>query len=363
MQNLFQLSRTICLFVIATTFFACQSEEPFEADINAEHTLTATSTVIDLMRRTSSKDGSYDNIVDGASCVAIQFPYSVVVNGSELVIAAMEDLAEIEKILDAADAEHVFSSVDEVQKSVIIQFPVTVMLSDQTETIIDSETVLQEYAKQCVEGGNDADIECVDMKYPIGLFTYNPDLQQTGSITVGHDQELRRFLAGLSETDLISIDFPLTYILHDSTEVTANSNAAFADAMQSAIDSCDEDDDSDYNDDDFTKESLDSLLIACPWSVTKPEPVVEDSVVQVQEDVLVFLENGTLILDDGAAPDKQGKWSVTVSDFDVFVTMEFQEASDFNGSRYTYKIGEGLITMDRGENGELHLEQRCEIMY
>lgn len=361
MQNFFRSTLNFCLLAIVMNFIACQNDEPFDAVIDAERTLTVDSSVIDMMERTTSNDGSYDNIVDGASCIGIQFPYVVIVNGTQLNIAVMEDLEEIENILDATEAEAAqeMGEFGDGQQSVKLVYPVTVTLSDQTEIVIDSEAVLLEQMAQCLEGGDDYDIECIDVTYPIGLFTYNPDLQLTGSIVVNHDQQLRRFLAGLAETDLISIDFPLTFILHDSTEITVNSNAALGDAMQSAVDSCDEDDDDDYNDDDFTKESLDSLLITCPWSVRKLEPIVVDNSMQVQEDILTFLKDGILVSENGSTPSQQGKWSVAVSDFMVYVSMELEDGLDYNGTRYTYQIGEGTLKMDGGESGEIILERLC----
>lgn len=363
MDNFFKSSLYVCLLAIAMNFIACQNEEPFVEDIDAERTLTLNSYVVDMMERATSYDGSYDNIVDGASCIAIQFPYLVVVNGSELTIANTEDLEMIEDILDAAESEQHFDAVDEVQRSVVIRYPITATLSDQTEIVIASEAILNELASQCIEGGDDSDVECIDMIYPIHLFTYNKDLQQTGSIVVNHDKELRRFLAGLVDTDLLSIDFPITYQFHDSTQVTVNTNEALAEAMQNAVDSCDEDDDDDYNDNDFTKESLESLLVTCSWAVRRPESISEDSPEQYQEELLFFMEDGILILDVDDAPEEQGNWSVSVSDFKVFITMEFQDTAGFNGSRYTYKIGDGLIKLDDGEVGDLLLEQRCDIDY
>lgn len=362
MQNFFRSALNVCLLAITMNFIACQNDEQLETVIDAERTLTVESSVIDMIARTTSNDGSYDNIVDGASCIGIQFPYVVSVNGTELSIATMEDFEEIEKILDAIEIEAAqeMGAVDDELPSVRVVFPVTVRLADQTEISIDSEAMLLEQMEQCKEGGDDYDIECIDMVYPIGLFTYDPNLQQTGSIVVNHDQELRRFLAGLAETELISIDYPLTFVLHDSTEIMVNSNAALADAMQNAADSCDEDDDDDYNDDDFTKESLDSLLVTCPWSVRKLEPIVVDSSMQVQEDILTFLKDGILVSENGSTPSQQGKWSVAVSDFMVYVSMEFEDGLDYNGTRYTYEIGDGTLKMDGSESGEIILERICD---
>ena len=192
------------------------------------------------------------------------------------------------------------------------------------------------------------------------VFTFNTDFQQTGSIIVNHDKELHRFLAGLVDTDILSIDFPITYQLSDSTKIAVNSNEAIAEAMLSAVDNCDEDDDDDYNDNDFSKVNLDSLLVFCSWEVQRAESIPEDDPTEYQEELLVFMEDGILLLDANDASQKQGTWFVSVSDFKVFVTMEFQDAPEFNGSRFTYAIGDGLIKMDGGEMGDIILEQRCD---
>ena len=377
MQNPLKFLLSSCLAAVAMALTACSDDQSPVATVDVERTLTVESSVIDMLARTVSHDGSYDNIVDGASCMGIRFPYTVIVNDVELRIATIKDFEEIEKILDTAEAEQALNGTHDLQQSVAIRFPVMATLSDQTEVVIESQAAFEAYAKACVEGVEDYDIECIDLTYPIVLFTYNPDLQQTGSATVDDDQQLRRFLAGLAETELISLEFPLILIAHDSTQIEVRNNTALADAMQSVIDSCDEDDDADYNDDDFTKESLDSLLVNCPWSLRIPEPTMINSAMQSQEDFLAFLEDGTLVFEDDTVVSeegtlvsteetttvKQGTWSVGVNDFEVFVTLELQDAPELSGTRYTYNIGQGLIKMDGGENGILLLEQRCDIEY
>jgi len=350
MQKFFNLSLNVILLALVMAFIACQNEEPFETDIDSELTLAAESSVIEMMKRTTSNDGSYDNIVDGASCLGIQFPYDVTVNGFELHVETMEDLEKLEKILDAAD---------EGEHKIQIAFPITVTLADYTEKVIDSEAMLQKHVEQCVEGGEDDDIECVDLMYPVNLFTYNPNFQQTGSVTVNHDKELRRFLEGLVDTDLMSIEFPLVLQLFDGSEVSVGSNSEMADALDRALEVCDEDDDNDYNDDDFTKASLDSLLVTCPWLVKKLKRMDFDSSEHYQKYLLTFIEDGKMISDNGFSPVSEGEWSVTVSDYKVFLHMEFKDDEVFNGSMYTYEIGEGIIKMDGGESDIMILEQRC----
>ena len=357
MYSIFRDSLNVILLAAVILFTSCQSEEPFQESIDPELTLSAGSAVVEMMKRTTSNDGSYDNIVDGTSCIGIQFPYTVTVNGLELKVETMEDFQKIEDILDAAkDGEH----------SMQITYPITITMPDYTENLINSEAVLQEYVEQCNENEDDDDIECIDVVYPVSLFTYNPDLQQTGNVTVNHDKELRRFFSGLEDADFISIDFPMTFEIFDGSQLTVNSNTGLANALEQAIEICDEDDDDDYNDDDFTKASLDSLLLTCPWLVKKlnrkdvdNSGQFTDSYEQYQNYLLIFAEDGKVTSDDGFGPVSEGKWSVTVSDFKVHVTMEFKNADVFNGTMYTYQIGEDTIKMDGGENDEIILEQFC----
>ncbi len=350
MQKYIKFSLYVRLLAVAMAFTSCQKEEPFREDIDPELTLPADSSVVEMMKRTSSYDGSYDNIVDGASCLGIQFPYTVTVNGLELQIETMEDLEKVEDILDADE---------EGEHDMQITYPITVTMSDYTEIGINSEEMLQEYVEKCIEGGNDDDIECVDVVYPVNLFTYNPNLQQTGSVTVNQDKELRLFLAGLEDADLISIEFPLSFEMFDGIEVKVNNNTELTNAMDRAVEVCDEDDDDDYNDDDFTKASLDSLLVTCPWLVKKLKKKDLDTSEKYEDYLLTFMEDGKVASDDGFGPISEGEWSVTVSDFKVFINMEFKDDDVFNGTMYTYEIGEATIKMDGGENDEIILEQRC----
>jgi hypothetical protein len=164
----------------------------------------------------------------------------------------------------------------------------------------------------------------------------------------------------LEDSDLISIDFPLTFEMFDGSELTVNDNIELAAAMERAIAICDEDDDDDYNDDDFTKESLDSLLVTCPWSVRKLERKNLEDSGGYEDHLLFFREDGQVILDRNPEPETEGSWSVLVSDFKVFLTMEFENAADFNGTLYTYEIGDDILKLDGGETDEIVLEKNCD---
>ncbi|CAM4204557.1 hypothetical protein [Zobellia nedashkovskayae] len=350
MKKCFKFSLVAFLLALIMALTSCQDEEPFVETIDEEQTLSFDSTALELMKETVSNDGSYDNIVDGASCFDIQFPYSVVVNDVELTIDSMDGLQVLEEILD--DVEGFESTMD-------IVFPITVTMADYTEVTINSEEDLQKTALECVEGGIDADIECIDVVYPATVFTYNPNFQQTASVLVEHDAELRRFFAGLEETDLVSFDFPLTLKYTDSTEVVANTNTELADILSQAKEACDEDDDNDYNDDDFTQEQLDSVLVQCPWELVQVQMQSADQSAQYDTYAFSFEEGGKVTSYGKNGYNTEGAWSTAIEDYRVVLKLDFEAADQFNYTWKVYEIKEGKIKMFVEDNF-LVLEKDCD---
>ncbi|NNE77141.1 MAG: hypothetical protein HKN31_08720, partial [Pricia sp.] len=351
MKKYFKFSLYAFLLGAALTFTSCQKEEPFQEEIDQEQTLTASSATVNLMQRTVSNDGSYDNIVDGASCFDIRFPYTVEVNGLELTIDSKEDLQTIEEIVDA---------VDDKEDIMEIFFPITITMADYTELTINSAEELRNLAEECVEGGDDDDIECIDIIYPVTLYTFNPNFQQTGSVTVESDLQLRRFFAGLGENELISFDFPVSFELYDGTKITVKTNSELADAIDRAKEACDEDDDNDHNDDDFTEERLDNLLVTCPWEVSKLERQNLDNSEQYREYILIFSEDGKVIADNRYGSTIEGRWSTEVSEYRVVLKLEFENASHFNETWYVYEIGEGKVKLFASDHDIIVLEKACD---
>lgn len=356
MKKFLNFATYAVLLAFALSFTACSTEEALDIQLNEKQTLTASSATSKLIERTVSNDGSYDNIVDGSSCFDIRFPYTVMVNGLEITIDSKDDLEIIEELFDAIDSD------DDILD---IIFPITITKADYAEITINSIADLREIAEQCVEGGDDDDIECIDVIYPVTLFTYNPNLEQTGSVTVESDKEMRRFFAGLSETDIISIEFPVMFEMYDGTKVTVNNNEELADAMERAKEACDEDDDNDHNDDDFTEERLDSLLVECPWLVKElqrsnlQQGVVADAYADY---VLNFKEDGTVIARDREGNMLAGEWETKVSDYRVKLTLNFEFLEAFSLEWFVYEIDKDRIKLYIiGADGDkIVMKRACE---
>jgi len=340
----------VSLLMIGLSFSSCQTEYEELPGENEQETIMAQSSTALLVEKTVTNDGSFDNIVDGSSCFNVRFPYTVEVNGLELTINEVKDLRLIEEIFDALEDDE-----DILQ----ILFPVTITLGDYTEITINGEEDLREWAEKCIEGGDDDDIECIDFVYPITLFTFDINRQQTGNVTVESDKEMRRFFAGLDENDLISIQFPVTLKLFDGTEIVVDSNAELANAIEGAKEACDEDDDNDYNDDDFDKERLDAYLIECPWLVREVKRDNINQTDQYFEYLMNFKEDGSVVVKDREGNNLEGTWNTRATDEGALLKLEFDFLVDFSLEWLVYEIEEGKIKLYAGEGNRIIMQQFC----
>lgn len=355
MKKIFNYSSYAILLALTVVFVSCSSEESLDIQLKDNQTLTVNSAASKLLASTVANDGSHDNIIDGSSCFDIRFPYSVMVTGLEITIDSEDDLEIIEKLFDAFDND------DDILD---IIFPIVITKSDYAEVTINEIAGLKELAAQCIEGGNDDDIECIDVVYPVTLFTFDPNLEQTGSVTVQSDRDMIRFFAGLESTDLISIDFPVVFEKYDDTNVTVNTNEELANALEQVKEACDEDDDNDYNDDDFTQEGLDVLLVACPWLLTEAVRATNQGVVtdQYTDYILSFKEDGTVVARDIAGNMFDGAWETRISDYRVKLNLDFEFLEVFSLEWLVYEIDADRIKLfiSDADGDKIILKKACQ---
>ncbi|NND15965.1 MAG: hypothetical protein HKN89_06535 [Eudoraea sp.] len=354
MKKFLQQSIYAVLLALALTFTGCQEEfEPLPDPDQEQQTLMANSATGQLIAGIASNDGSFDNIVDGASCFDIKFPYTVAVNGITLTIENEEGLHIVEEIFDQFDNDADYLD---------IIFPITITIADYSEIVIENLDQLRDLAEECIEGGDDDDIECIDFVYPITLYTFDLNEQQTGSVTVENDYQLRRFFAGLDDDDFVSIDFPITLVKSDGTEVLVGSNEELVQAIEMAKEMCDEDDDDDYNDDDFTEERLRALLVECPWFVKEIERDAVSLTDQYFEYLFNFTEDGAVVVKDREGNMLTGVWDTRVTDYHVKLIMEFDILVDFTLEWYVYEISPGKIKLYASDKDLIVMESACDII-
>lgn len=352
MNKYFNFTTYVILLAFVLSFIACSSEDRIDVETEDENALTVSSTITRLMENTVSNDGSYDNIIDGSSCFDISFPYTVVVHGLEITIDSVDDFRIIEDLFDAIDSD---------EDVLDIIFPVSITLADYTETTIDNIGELNAIAEKCIEGGGDNDIECIDVIYPVTLYTYSTTLEQSNTVTVNNDKDLKRFFVGLNDTDLISVQFPVLFEMYDGTKVTVNNNDELALALEFAQNACDEDDDSDHNDDDFTEESLDSLLVDCSWAIYNLKRESQNIIEEYADYRLSFMPDGLVIAQDKEGVVYTGSWEIRIKDYQVVLDVEFQSLTVFTSEWFVYEIEEDKIKLHlKSDDDKIVLKKSCE---
>jgi hypothetical protein len=235
----------------------CQQESDLVSPIPPDKAITIDSPVAQLLQRLVMLDGSTDNILDKKSCSSLVYPVTVTVNGQSRVITSDDDLDEIEHIFDLSGSD---------EDSVIIQFPVTLVMPDYSSRIIQNQAEWEALAPECTEGGDDDDLECLDLIYPISIATYDTVNQKSSVLTLSTDKEVFQFLEQASMNVLIALQFPVTLTDSSGTVHSVADYEQLEDLLLSN-DDCDEDDDNDFDDDDLDTSALEAILLTGTWEI------------------------------------------------------------------------------------------------
>ncbi len=320
----------ISAFVLMS-FFSCQKEAVDVSQPNNNQTFNVTSEVSKLMSRTATNDGSADNIIDQANCLEVKLPVTVVVNNIEITINSEVDFGLIEDIYD--------QFADDIDK-LDIQYPITIISGDFTETTINSQAELEELIKSCVgENEVDDDIECIDFQYPISISIFNTSFDVIDTETINNDEELYVFLENLDDATLASLNFPVTMVLADGSTVSVNNNEELISTINQAKDSCDEDDDYDYNDDDLDCDvnSIKSNLKECYWEI-RNDNGTSGLKAMFNDDFTFSVKN------PNGVEEASGAWTV-VQDGDYSYLKLESNSQDFNGSFKVVECGDDFLEM------------------
>tara|TARA_R110002049_G_scaffold993_11_gene7234 strand:+ start:18862 stop:20646 length:1785 start_codon:yes stop_codon:yes gene_type:complete len=349
--------KTLLLFTFfALLLFTSCQEEVIDVTPPAEsETLSANSELTSLISATSIMDGSTDNIIDKASCLSVELPITVIVKGLEIKIDSKEDFKIIEKI---------FKEFDDDDDTLDIVFPITIILSNYEEVTIQNRDALDNLIKECQgENEEDDDIECIDFQYPISFSVYNPNFQIINVVTIENDRQLHKFIKRVMNAEVLaSINFPVTMKLADGTEIVVNNNIELARTIKEAKDACDEDDDNDYGDDDFTKERLDKYLVTCPWVVYDFQRNTISLANKYNEYALNFKEDGVVVMRARGGGILTGTWSTRVTDKGALLKMKFEKLADFTLEWIVYDIEDGKIKVFEEGGNRIILKRNCDVV-
>ena len=348
----------LALLFSLTLLTSCRTEDDLAGDPPAEETLAANSRAAELMSRTSLNDGSNDNIIDNASCFNIQLPVTVTVNGIQVVVNSSSDYQTIEDIFDADN-----NDLDILD----ISFPITVVFSDYTTTTVNSYLELLALVVQCpAENAADDDIECIDFQYPITASVFNVNNELIDIIEFNSDYELYNFIDDLDDFAAVAINFPISVILADGSTSIVNTIAELEAAIESAENTCDEDDDNDYNDDDCdncTTNDLQSVLVNCAnWLIDELELNDVDLEGQYVSYSFSFASDGTVTV-AAKGVSLSGTYSITGSGNNIQFVLNIPNLSDVSGTWYLHEIelesGQTEVKFERSNDDELTFVSNC----
>ncbi|WP_108423739.1 hypothetical protein [Flagellimonas amoyensis] len=328
---------------IVSLFSSCQDEFEDVNGGNEEQTIQANSATASLIEKTTAFDGSYDDVVDESSCFAINFPYTVSINGAAAItITSMEDLQSIKVTLAGLD-----------NGALEISFPVTITLSNHSEIVVENQEQLLELAGECVESSVEDHIKCIDFVYPIALFTFNVDNQMTGEVVVESDLQMRRFFSELEDDQLVSISFPITLKKSDGSEIIVENNEDLHMALSIAGNECDRN--------ALNKEILDAFLLACQLEVREVLRENLDSTDQYFESIMTFSQDGTVVIGGGVSAPLTGTWTSQSTNNGVQLTLEFSALVDFSMTWDVYELEPGVIKLYKDGGNRIILKKRCDV--
>jgi hypothetical protein len=344
-------------FLILFVITSCRTEETEFIETPPEDVLTVSSTIASLMQKTSTYDGSKYNIIDFANCFTVKLPITATVNGEELTINSEEDLKTV---------EHIFDDSDDDNDTILINYPIQIILYDYTEITINNNTELSSYSKNC-NGENeiDDDIECLDFRYPISAYIYNTNNEIIDNVTINSDSNLYHFIKNLDSFDLVSIVFPLIVNLLDGTEIVINDLYELESTINNYKDYCDEDDDYDYNDDDCNDcntQDLTYYLTNCSdWVVDKLERYGNDYDNVYDGYIFNFSNDGIVSVTYSGGTD-YGTWTASGTGNNINVTIYIQDLPYCNNDWILHEISkysDSKIDFRVGDNDRLRYKNDC----
>lgn len=327
------------LFLITLLFASCQDEAVQIINPDEQETITANSSLSNLMLRTSANAVSEDNIIDNSNCFSVELPVTVIVGNITITIENEEGFDELQELLENFE--------DEIPAFV---FPITIISADYTETVIENQDQLEALLEECIED-NDV-IECVDFVYPISFSVLNSEFVIIDTVTIESNEALHDFLENLEDnnTNLVALNFPVTLEYASGETVTVNSNTELSDAISSVDEDCD--------DDDFENCDLDEIrqsLKECKWEIE-----AYSSFPEFEGFELEFNEDFTfdIIIDDNQVLSEGNTWEL-VEEGDYVYLVLATDFEDFAGNWKIVQCGDDEFYLTKDDQSML-IEQYCE---
>jgi hypothetical protein len=151
-------------------------------------------------------------------------------------------------------------------------------------------------------------------------------------------------------------------VLADGSKIIVNNHSELENAIRKAKSLCNEDDNNDFRDDDFTKERLDNLLKTCPWVVYEFQrnsvslnDTYREYIITFKADnvVKVLKRNGDMLT---------GKWTTRTTIHGALIKLEFDTLVDFTLEWFVYDLEPGRIKLYQAGGNNIILKKNCDLV-
>ncbi|PIB28542.1 hypothetical protein [Maribacter sp. 4G9] len=351
--------KIICLVSFLGILFlsSCRTEDDLSIDPPMQEFIGSNTNIADLLNKTSLKDGSFDNIIDNASCFSVVLPVNVTANGQVIMVSSLNDLQIIENIFD--------TDLDDTDL-LEIDYPITLTASNFETTTVNSSAELLSLTSQCpAENASDDDIECIDFVFPIRATAFNDNSEIIESFSFDNDKDLFDFIEDIEDYSAATLIFPIDLVLYDGSQISVGSISELESVIENAEDVCDEDDDNDFDDDDCdncTTDNIDTIFSNCmEWTVDKLERNDDDLEDLYSSYSFAFATNGDITVSSNQGTTF-GSWQASGSGNDITMVIDIPGLNDFNDSWTVHEIQgtttEGKLDLRKGDD-RLRFESSC----
>lgn len=315
---------TAILFLSFIGFTSCQDEIDNENGENP-NTNSADSITASNLERASMRDGSFDDFLDGNSCSSILLPVTATVNGTQITIVNESSYQQVIDVL----AE--FNNDDD---EVVLQFPITVLLSNYTQVVVTTQGEYDAIIDACQQAENAAEdaISCLDINFPITILTYSLNLDQTGSVVIESEQELYTYMNSFGNDELFAVNYPITATLSNDTMVTITSDSD----LQSRINECLMDEEA-MDEAEENAETLETILVDGLFTVDAFVTAGVDTATDYADYTIDFANDWSCFAVNTTSNTVQGTYQVA-SEFEVYFTLNFTGNATFELLNHTWEV-------------------------
>lgn len=343
MKNLINITYRLGYILLTLMLFVnCQEDEVIIDNPPVEETIEINAPLFNVLITMAENEGSLDDIIDGTPCASIALPVTLIVNGVEITIDTIADIALILKVYDETDTD---------EDILELLFPITLVLSDYSTTIIENQNELNTFIENCTP----VLPPCVDFVYPVSFSVFNLEFEFIETVSLSSDFELYFFLQNLNEAEqIVNLNYPVSLLYDNGNTVQVNTNEALATAIEVAPQNCE----GNNSNNNCPANEVTAQLLDCFWA-----PTFYDGSPIYQFYHFTFFENNTLTVSTDTSLLLEGEWDVFEEGDDTYLSLQ-GAPSLFNPFAGIWKITEcldGQFILENNEDVQILFTRDCGV--